>query len=130
MNKMHIMLLEEPGKAGTAEDTLTVYVARHGSRNDALLRMHMQGILPKYRVVSHSVGPVVPTLIGMLFPSLEVIRHTWGKLTLLTFMKYWIGRPLVRIFKGSNRKTWQDIGQYDVNTRRVFPVPDGERFSE
>lgn len=130
MKKMHILLLEEPGKAGTPEDTLTVYVARHGSQNEALLRMHMQGILPKYRVVSHSSGPAFKTFIGMWFPSLGVIQHTYGKLNLWTMIKFYIGLPLKKLFKGSNRKNWQNIGYYDVTTRRVYPMPDGETISE
>lgn len=130
MKRMHILLLEEPGKSGTPEDTLTVYIARHGSRNDCLLRMHMQGILPKYRVVSHSQGPAFKTLIGMWFPSIGVINHTFGKVTPITIMKFWIGRPLIKLFQGSNRKNWQQIGEYDVTTRRVYPMPDGERISE
>ena len=130
MKKIHILLLEEPGKSGTPEDTLTVYVARHGSRNDALLRMHMQGVLPKYKVVSHSSGPALKTLIFMWFPSFEVIKHTFGKITPWTFLKYWIILPVAKVFKGSNRKTWQQIGQYDVRTRRIYPMPDGETVDE
>jgi hypothetical protein len=130
MKKLHIILLEEPGKAGTPEDTLTVYVARHGSQNEALLRMHMQGILPKYNVVSHSSGPALKTLIGMWFPSIGIIQNLYGKVNLWTMIKFHIGRPLSKLFTGSTRKRWMDIGEYDVKTRRVYPVPDGERLSE
>lgn len=130
MKKIHILLLEEPGKAGTPEDTLTVYVARHDTRNDCLLRMHMQGILPKYKVVSHSSAPAFRTLIGMWFPSIAIISNVYGKVNLWTMIKFYIGLPLKKLFKGSNRKNWQDIGYYDVTTKRVYPMPDGERISE
>jgi len=130
MKKMHIILLEEPGKSGTPEDTITVYVSRHGSRHDALLRMHMQGILPKYRVVSHTTAPALRTLIFMWFPTLEVIKFQFKKLTLMTWLKYWVALPLAKLFTGSTRKNWQNIGQYDQKTKRVFPVPDGEKLHD
>lgn len=130
MKKLHIILLEEPAKAGTPLDTLTVYVSRHDTINDARLTMHMQGILPKYKIVSHSVTPAFRTLLFMWFPSLQVITHTFGKLTPLTLLNYWMGRPLKKLFKGSTRKKWQDIGEYDVTTRRVYPLPNGERMSK
>lgn len=129
MKTMHIILLEDPQKSGTPQDTLMVYVSRHGSKNDCLLRMHMQGILPRFAVVSHSTSPAVSTALKMWFPSLQVISHTFGKLTFWTFLKYWIGRPLKKLFKGSTRKQWQQIGEFDVTTRRVYPLPDGEEKS-
>lgn len=126
MKKIHTILLEEPAKRGTPEDTLVVYVARHGSQAEALLRMKMQGILPKYQVVSHAASPFFRTLMNMLFPSLQVIRHNFGKVTLLTLGKYWITRPLKRLFKGSSRKEWSKLGEYDRNTFRVYPYPEGQ----
>ena len=130
MKKLHIILLEEPLKSGTPEDTLTVYVSRHGSKNDALLRMHMQGVLPKYRVVSHTMAPPVRTLINIWFPSLAVIGHQFGKVNLLTWLKYWVALPLSKLFTGSTRKDWQNIGQFDTKTKRVYPMPDGEKLHE
>lgn len=130
MKKLHIILLEEPGKAGTPEDTLTVYVSRHGTKNDALLRMHMQGVLPKYRVVSHTTAPALKTLIGMWFPSLAVISHQFKKLTLGTWLNYFVVLPVSKILKGSTRKNWQNIGEYDQKTKRVYPVPDGETLND
>ena len=125
MRKLHIILLEEPIKNGTPQDTLTVYIARHGnSRNDALLRMHMQGILPKFSIVSHSIVPPYKTLLMMWFPSMQVIAHHYGKLNLWTFIKYQFGLPLSKLFKGSTRKQWQQIGEFDVKTRRTYPIPD------
>ena len=131
MRKLHIILLEEPLKNGTPEDTLVVYVSRHGnSRNDALLRMHMQGILPKFSVVSHTIVPAYKTLFMMWFPSMQVINHHYGKLNIWTWLKYWIALPLSKLFKGSNRKNWQQLGEYDAKTKRIYPLPDGERMSE
>jgi hypothetical protein len=129
MKKLHIILLEEPIKAGTPDDTLTVYVSRHGSRHEALLRMHTQGILPKYSVVSHTVVPAYRTFFEMWFPSLQVIKHTYGKLTFWTFLKFWIGLRIKKLFSGSVRKRWQNIGEYDTTTKKVYPTPDGETLA-
>jgi hypothetical protein len=92
--------------------------------------MHMQGILPKYRVVSHTTAPALRTLIFMWFPTLEVIKFQFKKLTLMTWLKYWVALPLAKLFTGSTRKNWQNIGQYDQKTKRVFPVPDGEKLHD
>lgn len=129
MKKLHIILLEEPLKAGTPEDTLTVYVSRFKTRHEALLTMHMQGILPKYSVVSHTVTPAYRTLIEMIFPSLQVIKQTYGKLNLWTFLKFWIGLRIKKLFNGSVRKRWQNIGEYDTTTKKVYPTPDGETLA-
>jgi hypothetical protein len=129
MKKLHIILLEEPGKLGTPEDTITVYISKHGSHHEALLRMHMQGILPKFKVVSHTVVPAYRTLFEMMFPSIGVIRNIFGKFNLITWLKYWIVLPLKKLFKGSVRKNWQNIGQYDTVTKRVYPIPDGETLA-
>lgn len=121
--QLHIMLLEEPQKAGTPEDQLTVYISRYSSQNEAYLMMHQQGILPQFRVVSHSTMPVWKTLLIALNPSWEVIAKHYGKLTLWTWLKYKC-LPIKKIFKGSVRKNYQQLGEYDTTTLRVYPLPE------
>lgn len=129
MRKLHVILLEEAVKAGTPDDTISVYLSRHRSHHEALLTMHMQGILPKFNVVSHTTGPAYRTVLEMMHPSIGVIRNIYGKFNPITVIKYWIGLPLTKLFKGSVRKNWQNIGQYDTTTKRVYPTPDGETLA-
>lgn len=129
MKKLHIILLEEPTKSGTPDDTLTVYVSRFKTRHEAMITMHLQGVLPKYSIVSHTVVPAHRTLLEMWFPSLGVIKHTFGKLSIGTFLKFWIGLRIKKIFSGSVRKRWNNIGEYDTTTKKVYPTPDGETLA-
>lgn len=130
MKKLHIILLEEPLKVGTPEDQLTVYVSRGGSINEMLMTMHLQGVLPKYKVMSHTVAPAYKTLLLMWFPRLGIIQKIYGKLNAWTWLKFFVGLPLKKLFKGSIRKNWQQIGEYDTVTRRIYPVADGEAINE
>lgn len=130
MKKLHIILLEQPQKVGTPEDQLTVYVSRGGSINEMLLTMHMQGVLPDYKVMSHSVAPAFTTVLLMWFPSLGIVIKEYKKLTPLSMFKFYIGRKFIKLFKGSVRKNWQQIGEFDTVTRKVYPMKDGEVIND
>jgi len=130
MKKLHIILLEEPLKVNTPEDQLTVYVTRGESVNQVRLTMHLQGVLPQYKIVSHTIAPAFKTLLLIWFPRLGIVTQVYKKLTVWTWLKFFIGLPLKKLFKGSVRKNWQQIGEFDTVTRRVYPVADGDTINE
>ena len=123
MKELHIILLEQAIGAEVAED-ITVYIGRYKSRNECLMKMHLQGILPTYKVLTHSTLSSRKALPRILFPTLEVIQVQLGGLNAETLFSYYIARPLKKLFKGSVRKQWQQLGEFDTLTKRVYPIPE------
>lgn len=123
MKEMHIILLEQSIGENIGGD-VTVYIGRFKSKNECLLKMHLQGVLPVYKVLTHTTVNSKKALPAMIFPSLGIIEKQFGKVSIRTLFSYFIGRPVKKIFRGSTRKQWQQLGEYDTLTKRVYPIPD------
>lgn len=130
MKKLHIILMDQPAFHGTNKDEITVYTARGGTKNEVELTMYMQGVLPSYRVLSHVSLPFWRSVFGLMFPSLDVIKHQLGKKSAINIIRYYVTLPLSKLFRGSTRKNKANIGYYDTKTFRVYAVPDGQKVEE
>lgn len=116
MSKVYTVMLRLHGET----TGLMLYQARAKSFNAVVLLMKIQGIVPKFDILSHSERPARDFIIGVIFP--RTIKANEGDTVSKGYgLKEYL-RPIICWFKRQHLLSkWQDNGSYCKRCKAVFP---------
>lgn len=116
MSKVYTILLRPHGETTGA----IIYQARAKSYNAAVLLMRVQGVVPKFDILSHSERPAREFVTGILFPRTIKAGKGEAEDKGSGFGQYF--KPLVCWFKRQHMLvTWQKNGSFCKRCKGVFP---------
>ena len=116
MSKIFTIMLRPHGET----TGLMIYQARAKDYNSAVLLMKLQGVVPKFDILSYTDRPTREFVIGILFP--RTIKSAKGVAESQSggWSDYF--KPIVCWFKRQHLMVkWQSFGHYCKRCKAVFP---------
>ena len=116
MSKVFTIMLRKHGET----EGLMLYQAKAKDFNSAVLLMRVQGVVPKYDILSHTDRPAREFVTGILFP--RTIKAGEGEANSKGsgFRQYFL--PIICWFKRQHMLvTWKEHGKFCKRCKAVFP---------